>query len=197
MLRGAGWIPVDAAHELALMVDADRASSLKFRLDNEDALLDKANLKPVAGWGSWGRNSIFDPETGRMTSVTDGIWVIFIGVYGWLGYIGRFGLLTAPILLYALRRKTFGPSLITPGLTVLLAGLLIDLLPNAGLVNYVWLAAGAVAGLAVLRSANDGAETEGIATPATGYERASWLMPEERSTSQKRQKRSEQRGAVR
>ncbi|MFN3280377.1 MAG: hypothetical protein ACK40I_01720 [Tabrizicola sp.] len=196
MLRGAGWIPVNAAYELALSIDEERAASLKFRLDNEDALLTKANLKPLAGWGSWGRNAIFDPETGRMTSITDGIWLIFIGVYGWLGYIGRFGLLTVPILLYALRRKVLGPSMIPPGMTVLLAAMLIDLLPNAGLVNYVWLAAGAIAGLVVVRSPKDIAETEGPADPEPSGGRASWLMPEMRPP-QKRQKRSEQRGALR
>lgn len=198
MLRGAGWIPVDTAYELALMVSEDRAASLKFRLDNEDALLDKANQKPIAGWGSWGRNSIFDPETGEMTSITDGIWLNFIGVYGWLGYIGRFGLLTVPILLYALRRKTLGPSLITPGLTVLLAAMLIDLLPNAGLVNYVWLAAGAVAGITVLRSASDAApDSSGTAQPVPEDDRASWLMAEETAPARGRQKRSEQGGALR
>lgn len=195
MLRGAGWIPVEAAYELTQSFDEERAASLKFRLDNEDELLTKANLKPLAGWGSWGRNSIFDPVTGQMTSITDGIWLIFIGVYGWLGYIGRFGLLTVPILLYALRRKMLGPSMIPPGMTVLLAAMLIDLLPNAGLVNYVWLAAGAVAGLAVVRSPK---EIEGAASPeASGGERASWLMPEEEIASRKRQKRSEQKGALR
>ena len=197
MLRGAGWIPVNTAYELALKVSEERANSLRFRLDNEDALLDKANLKPVAGWGGWGRNSIYDPETGEMTSITDGIWLIFIGVYGWLGYIGRFGLLTVPILLYALRRKSLGPSMITPGLTVILAATLIDLLPNAGLVNYVWLAAGAVAGLAVMRSASDIAEAEGKAPTDASDDRASWLMPEDRIAPPRRQKRSEQRGALR
>lgn len=199
MLRGAGWIPVNAVYELALSIDEERAASLKFRLDNEDVLLTKANLKPLAGWGSWGRNSIFDPDTGRMTSITDGIWLIFIGVYGWLGYIGRFGLLTVPILFYALRRKSLGPSLITPGLTVLLAAMLIDLLPNAGLVNYVWLTAGAVAGRVVLRSASDAAAANGqdAVLPALASSRASWLMTEEAAPPKGRQKRSEQRSALR
>ncbi len=196
MLRGAGWIPVDTAYNLALSVSEDRAASLKFRLDNEDALLDRANLKPIAGWGSWGRNSIFDPETGEMTSITDGIWLNFIGVYGWLGYIGRFGLLTVPILLYALRRKTLGPSLVTPGLTILLAAMLVDLLPNSGLVNYVWLAAGAVAGLAVLRSASDTAPGTAPA-PAPADDRASWLLAEEAAPQQGRKKRSDHRGGLR
>jgi hypothetical protein len=197
MLRGAGWIPVDTVYNMALSISEERAASLKFRLDNEDALLTHANKKPLAGWGSWGRNSLYDPETGQMTSITDGIWLIFIGVYGWLGYIGRFGLLTVPILLYAWRRKTLGPSLVTPGLTILLAAILIDLLPNAGLVNYVWLSAGAIAGIAVRRSASDSAEAAGTPIAEARHERASWLMPEENSTSFRRQRRSEQRGALR
>jgi hypothetical protein len=198
MLRGAGWIPVDTAHDLALMVSEDRAASLKFRLDNEDALLEKANLKPVAGWGSWGRNSLYDPETGDMTSITDGIWLIYIGVYGWLGYIGRFGLLTAPILLYAIRRKSFGPSYITPGLIMVLSALLVDLLPNAGLVNYVWLMAGAVAGIVVWRPVGapgpagpSGDETSGAALAMPGGLRASWLMADETAPARGRQKRSD------
>jgi hypothetical protein len=197
MLRGAGWIPVDTAYELALSISEERANSLKFRLDNEDALLEHANKKPLAGWGSWGRNSLWDPESGRMTSVTDGIWLIFIGVYGWLGYIGRFGLLTAPILFFALRKRSFGPSLVTPGVMLVLAANLIDLLPNAGLVNYVWLMAGSIAGIVVLRPASDIAETAGTSIVEASDARASWLMPEEPGTSQRRQKRSEQRGAMR
>ena len=187
MLRGAGWIPVNLAYEVALSIDADRASSLKFRLDNEDVLLEHANKKPFSGWGSWGRHAIFDPTNGRMTSVTDGIWVIIIGVFGWFGYIGRFGLLTLPILLYALRRRTYGPSFITPGVIMVLAANLVDLLPNAGLVNYVWLLTGAVAGFVVWRP-RDAAEPTvplartsqfagaGVAMPPG--ERASWLMSE-------------------
>lgn len=197
MLRGAGWIPVEAAYELALSFDEERGASLKFRLDNEDELLTKANLKPLAGWGSWGRNSIFDPLTGEMTSITDGIWLNFIGVYGWLGYIGRFGMLTVSILLYALRRKTLGPSYLMPGMAILLSAALIDLLPNSGLVNYVWLTAGAIAGIAVFRSANDITGTEGTSTLEAGEKRASWLIPEEPVTAQPRQKRSGQRGAPR
>ena len=199
MLRGAGWIPVDTAHDLALMVSEDRAASLKFRLDNEDALLEKANLKPVAGWGSWGRNSTYDPETGDMTSITDGIWLIYIGVYGWLGYIGRFGLLTAPILLYAIKRKSFGPSYITPGLIMVLSALLVDLLPNAGLVNYVWLMAGAVAGIVVWRPAGttqfaqDGTSANSAELAMPGGVRASWLMAEETAPTEGRRTQPAQR----
>jgi hypothetical protein len=186
LLRGAGWIPVETAHSIALSIDEDRAASLKFRLDNEDALLTHANRKPFSGWGSWGRHAIFDPVTGEMTSTTDGIWLVFIGVYGWFGFIGRFGLLTLPILLFALRRSRLGPSLITPGVIMVLSANLVDLLPNAGLVNYVWLMAGAVAGYVVWRpqgaarpartGENDDTASTILSMPV--HARASWLMKE-------------------
>lgn len=199
MLRGAGWIPVDAAYEFALSINPDRAASLRFRTNNEDELLAHANLKPLAGWGSWGRNQLYDPEDGRMVSTTDGIWIIFIGMFGWIGYIGRFGLLTVPILFFALRQSRFGPSLITPGLIVVLSATLVDLLPNAGLVNYIWLMAGAVAGYVLWRDPRDSGEesqagTNGRSLPIPA--RAGWLMAEQTAVAG-RQKRSEARGRVR
>ena len=178
MLRGAGLIPVDAVHAFALSISEERAASLKFRLDNEDALLAHAMEKPLVGWGSWGRNHLYDPVDGRMISTTDGIWIIFIGVFGWIGYIGRFGLLTAPILFFALRQRQLGTSLITPGLIMVLAANLIDLLPNAGLVNYVWLIAGAIIGFVLWREPDDAADVAGSAG-AMGKTRAAWLMPED------------------
>lgn len=163
MLRGAGYIPVDGVYDLALSFSEDRAQSLKFRLDNEDELLAHANEKPFFGWGGWGRNQIFDAVTGRMTSVVDGIWVILIGSYGWAGYIAYFGLWTLPIFLFARHRSRFGPSLITPGLIVLLSAALIDFLPNAGLVPYVWMIVGALIGFETQPAAV--VETEVLSQP--------------------------------
>ena len=145
MLRGAGLVPVDTIHGLAQSVNENRAGSLKYRFDHEDALLARANEKPLAGWGSWGRNRIFDPETGRDLSVTDGIWVIIIGQYGWIGYIAQFGLLTIPVIILAARRNAALTPALTGGAILLTAGL-IDLIPNAALSPVTWLCAGAIAG---------------------------------------------------
>ncbi|HLQ19894.1 MAG TPA: hypothetical protein VK146_13035 [Tabrizicola sp.] len=184
MLRGAGLIPVDEVYNLALSISEDRAASLKFRLDNEDALLHHANAKPLAGWGSWGRNQLYDPATGGMISTTDGSWIIFIGMYGWIGYIGWFGLLTAPILFFALRNRALGPSLVTPGLLMVLSALLIDLVPNAFLENYVWLIAGAVTGFVLWRDPRDVTAMAGVggvisSAPVTASPRAAWLMADQ------------------
>lgn len=204
MLRGVGFIPVDAVHDLAHSVSEERAASLKFRFDNEDALLTHANEKPLFGWGSWGRNMIYDAQTGEVDSVTDGIWVILIGMYGWLGYIAHFGLLTLPVLFYALRRGEFGPSLITPGLIMVLSANLIDLLPNAGLVSYVWLMAGALAGYVLWRPVETGENAQpagrgGVAWHPAAQpvgEGASWVMAGGRTASRRRSRTADRRGTA-
>lgn len=200
ILRGAGWIPVNAAHDIVQSIDAERAASLKFRLDNEDALLARANEKPLAGWGSWGRNMIYDPATGQSISTVDGIWIILIGVFGWIGYIGRFGLLTAPILFFALRRSVTRPSFIPVGVIMVLCATLIDLLPNSGLENYVWLIAGAVAGYVLWQQAptEDGVASGAVsgsstAGPLPEPTRASWLMPDTGPTRQRSTREAEAR----
>lgn len=146
LLRGAGWIPIDTVYEVSLSFSEERAESLKFRLDNEDVLLERAAEKPIAGWGSWGRNLIYDPYSGKMTSVTDGAWIIIIGTFGWIGYIAHFGLLTAPVLLLGRARRRLGLTVETSGLAMVLAINLMDLIPNATLTPLTYLVAGALCG---------------------------------------------------
>lgn len=146
MLRGAGYIPTEEIHAAALEYSAERAQSLKFRLDHEDDLLEKANERPVFGWGTWGRNRVFDPYTGEDLSVTDGSWIIFIGMYGWVGYIAVFGTLTAATFLFALKRRRIEISFATAGLVIVLVANLVDLIPNSSLRPVTWLIAGSLMG---------------------------------------------------
>ncbi|SEJ78125.1 hypothetical protein SAMN05421762_3854 [Pseudooceanicola nitratireducens] len=145
MLRGAGWIPVDRIVSFAASVEEQRAESMQFRLENEDILLERAALKPLAGWGGQGRWLVFD-ERGEKESIPDGRWVITIGQYGWLGYLSEFGLLTLSILAIAWRRKTLEIGVATGGLVLILTANLIDLIPNSGLTPLTWLVAGALTG---------------------------------------------------
>lgn len=146
LLRGADIIPVKNISALARNISEERAGSLEFRLKNEDILLSHANAKPLAGWGGWGRSRVYDQRTGRDISITDGVWIIIVGSSGWLGYIGRFGLLTLPIILLALRQRRFNISLATSGLCLVLAANLTDMIPNATLTPVTWLISGALMG---------------------------------------------------
>ncbi|MEM6388226.1 MAG: hypothetical protein AAF825_00140 [Pseudomonadota bacterium] len=145
MVRGADLVPTDRAVELAERIDPARAQSLWFRFKNEDILLEKANERPLLGWGSWGRNRVYD-EVGRDISVTDGTWVIFIGSDGWVGYIGKFGLLTVPIILLAFSRRRYTVTLATSGLCIVIIANLADMIPNSSLTAVTWLMAGALIG---------------------------------------------------
>ena len=152
VLRSADLIPVDRVVAMAERVSEDRADSLQFRLANEDALGARAAEKPFAGWGSWGRNQLFDPQTGQTTSTTDGVWIIVIGSYGWLGYIAQFGLLTLPTLMLAFGRKAAVLTPATAGLSLVMAVNLLDLLPNATLTPITWMVGGALAGFCLYRA---------------------------------------------
>lgn len=151
VLKSAGLIPIDWILEQAAKVDPERANSLRFRLDNEDILMERALEKPLFGWGSWGRNHILDPVTGVIETVTDGRWIILIGIFGWVGYLAEFGLVALPVLMLWVYARRLGDAahvrLIGP-VALLLAINLIDMLPNATLTPLTWLFAGAVLGLA-------------------------------------------------
>jgi len=145
LLRSADLIPVDQVVGLfEKYSSANRIGSLNYRLKNEDILLDKAMQRPALGWSTFARNRVFDPETGRDISVTDGVWVIVIGESGLIGYMAQFGLLTVPILLLVRRPRQVEPS--TALLALALVANLADMIPNSSLTPISWLIAGTLAG---------------------------------------------------
>ncbi len=172
VLRSTDLVPVDSIVRLAESVSVERADSLRFRLENEDALTARAAEKPIAGWGIWGRNQIYDTESGRLMSVTDGAWVIVIGVYGWIGYIAQFGLLTLPTLLLAFGRRSSTLTPATAGLALVMAANLLDLLPNATLTPITWLIGGALAGFCAYRAPTEVKEDQ----PGGIGPKRSWAM---------------------
>lgn len=151
LLKGAGLVPEQALLNAASAIDADRAASLEFRFNNEHILLDRAYEKPLFGWGSWGRNHILDGVTGALLTVTDGRWVILIGIFGWLGFLAEFGLLTLPIFLLWWRARGADMDELSPWtapLALMLAINVVDLIPNATLTPLTWLLCGALLGYA-------------------------------------------------
>ncbi|MEM0921599.1 MAG: hypothetical protein AAGI13_01035 [Pseudomonadota bacterium] len=149
MLRGADLFPVGPILSVARAIDVDRADSLQDRFDNEDILLDRAKLRPVFGWGGWGRSRVYNIR-GKDVSVTDGRWIVLFGTYGWVGFIGFFGLLAIPV--FALLRLTSDPAIaanlspITSGLSLLVAINMVEFLPNSTLPMMTMLIGGALLG---------------------------------------------------
>ncbi|TNF20887.1 MAG: hypothetical protein EP318_09190 [Rhodobacteraceae bacterium] len=156
MLKAVDMIPTERLLAAAGSIEAERANSLRFRFMNEDMLLERAYEKPLFGWGSWGRNLIYNDVTGALETVTDGRWIIVMGQYGWIGFLAEFGLLVLPIFLLwreMLARKTEEISPFIGPLTLLLAVNAVELVPNATLTPLTWLLSGALMGYAeTLRS---------------------------------------------
>jgi hypothetical protein len=137
--------------------------SLEFRLDNEDLLLDRANQRALFGWGRWGRGRVWTDDGGDL-STADGEWIIVFGANGWVGYLGRFGLLTLPVILLAFRGR-IDRMLVSASLGLVLVANLIDLIPNSGLSTVTWLMAGAIVGRLEIQNVNDVESEREIAAP--------------------------------
>jgi hypothetical protein len=160
VLRASNLLPF----ELILSnVDDWRAFSLQYRLDNEQLLLEKANERPLFGWGGWGRSRVYN-EWGHDIATTDGGWVIRLGLGGWIGYIGFFGLMTWGVLSLLWRRHI--ADQVSVFLALILAAMIIDLAPNANQSPIIWLVAGSLVGR--LEAARYGRETPREAPVDTG-----------------------------
>ncbi|WP_068298983.1 hypothetical protein [Pararhodobacter sp. CCB-MM2] len=162
LLRGAGWVPTDWLLAQVEEMSPDRAQSLGFRFGNEDSILAHVADKPLFGWGGWGRFMVYDAATGQTQTIVDGQWIITIGQFGWLGYIALFGLMALPIyaLAYQARRRHAAAIPIEVSVLVLILAInMVDMLPNATLIPFTWLIAGALLGYAEeMKRATDAAQ---------------------------------------
>ena len=97
------------------------------------------------------RGRLYDKETGKDVSLTDGRWIITLAVYGLFGFLAEFGLLAMTIF-----RAASGFRFAKPGkrklylttLALIIAVNMVDLLPNASLTSWTWLLVGALLGRA-------------------------------------------------
>jgi len=149
MMRVVEWFPLTKIQEIAAEFSEKRAQSLQFRFDNEELLLEHARERSYFGWGSWGRNRVYDKKTGKDLAVTDGRWIIVIGVYGWIGYIAEFGLLVLPVVWSSktIRHlKDRREQIVFAAMSLLMAISVVDLIPNSTVMPWTWLMAGALLG---------------------------------------------------
>lgn len=154
-LRAPGiWLGYEVIDTVNAVFGPSRAQSVQTRIINENQLAAKALQRPLFGWGGWGRNRVKD-EYGNDLSITDGQWVITLGVTGVLGLSALMGTILLPSLL--LRRKIPRPLLFHPAvapafvMAVILGLWMIDNLPNAMRNPIYLLMAGGLAGLDPIR----------------------------------------------
>jgi hypothetical protein len=149
-LRTADLIPTNAMVDLAASASTERAKSLKARFTHEEQILDHTNERFLFGWGRFGRGWVYD-DRGNLISDLDGLWIITLGTFGFMGFLALFGLLTLPVF-SAARALRFAESskdkIFLSALALILAINVVDLLPNSSLRPWTWLVAGALLGRA-------------------------------------------------
>jgi hypothetical protein len=134
-LRHSDILPVyDIRDALAAQFGEDRAASLTTRLVNEESILERALDRPMLGWGAYGRSYDYNLKTGKQLTIPDGDWVNTIGMYGFVGFYGKYLLMLWPIFMVARRLRTIPrptDRILLAGLALILAFSAADHIPNS------------------------------------------------------------------
>ena len=150
IVRATGFWGGDQLLPIAqTVVNADKAQSLRVRFESEVRLSERAREQPIFGWAGWGRNFVRD-EQGNLLAVTDSLWIIAFGQYGFVGLTALVVLLLMPIVMF-LRQFPIGqwttPTLApATALVIVLLLYAIDNLINAMTNPIFMLAAGGIVG---------------------------------------------------
>ncbi len=137
--RTAGWVTTETVVDTAAFFSEDRSLSLKFRMDNEDLVLEKVRERLWTGWGGFGRIRAYDERTGEDLTVIDGAWLIQFASGGIPRFVGLFGLLCWPILRAWREAKKVPDQAAKAELAthaLIAAFFILDLIPN-GLFNHL------------------------------------------------------------
>src|SRR5438445_7147435 len=72
VLRVTNNFPTSLFVDTATLFSKDRADSLNVRFSQEQQLLERASQRFMFGWGRYGRNRVYEEDTGKDLSLTDG-----------------------------------------------------------------------------------------------------------------------------
>jgi len=145
--------PHDIIIDIAYSINSERAQSLEYRFKHEELLLEHASIKPLFGWGGYGRNRVRDPDTGEDLSVTDGRWILSLGVRGWFGFLMEFLLVVLPIFVaYKVQKNNKdlnkNERTLLAAHALIVSIILLDQMPNASFNPFYMLLIGALLGRA-------------------------------------------------
>jgi hypothetical protein len=140
-LRGGGhWSGDELVEFTRNHIDEGRASSLEYRMFNENLFVRRAWERIVFGWGGWDRFNVYG-EDSPGGATPDGLWVVALGQKGVVGLASLFGAMGLPLLLVALRypAKSWRRPEVAPtaGLAVIVTLYQLDCLSN-GMINPIY-----------------------------------------------------------
>jgi hypothetical protein len=138
--RAAGIVPVREINDWAeAQFGEERAASMMTRFVSEEFLLERAAERPFFGWGTYGRAEVYDARPGGKPAIRDGDWIITLGDFGRVGFVGKYLLLVLPIFLAGRRLRRIpqdSDRRLLAALAVIVGFSVFDLLPN-GNYNYL------------------------------------------------------------
>ncbi|MBL8859741.1 MAG: O-antigen ligase domain-containing protein [Planctomycetes bacterium] len=152
-LRVTGQWDGQVMVELTSTFSEERASSLEYRLVQEEFLAERAWQRPLLGWG--GFNRAFPPPNASdlRPAVSDSLWIVVYGMNGLMGLASIILTILAPI--YALTRRwkpegwTHPQRAPAAALALVLGMYLMDGMVNMMVNPIFMLAAGSLTGLAI------------------------------------------------
>lgn len=149
LLGVGGFTGHDFFKFLNQFVPPDRTSSLRFRLKFEDFLMEHDFKKPFFGWGDRGAARVKNKK-GDDVAVTDGLWIITLGNYGFVGLTALWATMLLPSFrfLWNYRASLWKqPAYAAAAVSAMILGLyMIDCLTNA-MINMIYvLLVGGLAG---------------------------------------------------
>ena len=149
-LRFAGLLPVEKIGSLFSSLSADRADSLSYRFAMEQRMLDLARSRPWFGMGTYGRNFVYDPVSGRPDTVIDGEVIGTLSTRGGIGFVMFFGPYIFSVLRASRRARRIhlkADRVLVAALTLACALILFDLILNATFPAIFIMMLGALSGI--------------------------------------------------
>jgi O-antigen ligase len=149
-LRFGGLLPVEKLGSLFSSLSEDRASSLSYRFDMEQRMLDLTRTRPWFGMGEYGRNFLYDPATGKPDTVIDGQVIGVLSTHGLIGFLAFFGPYVFSVLRASRRAKGIrleSDRVLVTALTLACAVILFDLILNATFPAVFIMMMGALSGI--------------------------------------------------
>ncbi len=160
--RGTGtWDGQNVVRMAEQLVGVDRAGSLSYRMYNETLLAEKAMERKLFGWGRYQRSFVRDEE-GRIISVPDGMWILYLGQNGVVGLTAITFLILFPVFVFfrlvplkELKRPSNRLLMVLP---LYIALSMIDNLLNDMFTPMVFLAGAAIVGMWIRGLPAEGAD---------------------------------------
>jgi hypothetical protein len=153
-------------------LNEQRARSLQYRIANEKLMVERAKQRPWLGWGRFGRSFLYD-ESGQLLTVPDSMWILALGIGGFVRLVALGALLAmSPLmLLRVLPARLWASPSLAPAAAIAMVVLLwaVDDLVNAMMAPVYPAIAGALASFALLVRAHRARQPdrrEGLARPA-------------------------------